>query len=136
MIKTADEFVKLLDANDRRAVYEEAPGDVWDELVDSRPELRVWVVRNKTVPLGLLRRLADDPDPLVRHAVAMKRKCDQPLLEKLARDICDLVRMRVAWNAKTTAATLKVLANDRDPNVAEAAKQRLDCIANGETDGF
>lgn len=78
MIRSADEFLALRYSDDKeqydRAAHEEAPIEVWRELVDSYPESRFWVAHNKSVPLDILRMLATDIDPHVRGMVAGKRK--------------------------------------------------------------
>lgn len=81
MISSAQEFLGLRFSEDpelyNRAAHEEAPEDVWLELVEEYPESRFWVAQNKTVPLTVLKRLASDDDSRVRGMVAMKRKLDE-----------------------------------------------------------
>lgn len=125
MIATAEEFVQLRNANDPRADQDEAPEAVWMNVLRAYPDMKEWVVRNKSVPMSVLRLLAKDPDFRVRHAVASKRKCDADLLAFLAQDKCQGVRFRVACNAKTPEHILKILASDKHKDVADAAKGRL-----------
>ncbi len=92
MIQTAAEFIELRSRNDLRASSDSAPDNVWLEIVQAHPEMKEWVVNNKTVPISILTLLAEDHDPHVRFCVAMKRKCPPEVLEKLARDPDEPVR--------------------------------------------
>lgn len=125
MISSAAEFVVLREKNDERAAKDTAPEGVWLEIVRTRPDMKEWVVQNKTVPTSILNLLADDPDSNIRFCVAMKRKCPPAVLEKLARDPDEQVRLRVAANAKTPASLLRLLAKDPDKDVAAAAADQL-----------
>jgi hypothetical protein len=81
LIGSADEFLALRTSDDlatqRRATVEEASDDVWFEVIDRYPDMRVWVARNKTVPHIVLDRLARDLDPSVRREVATSESCSQ-----------------------------------------------------------
>jgi hypothetical protein len=129
MIESVDEFIRLRTSDLKeeydRAAHDDAPLDVWWELVRKHPDMKVWVVRNKTVPLEILDALSSDEDRSVRFAVAMKRKASPEILERLARDPEDSVRHAVARNRKTPAHVLKTLVNDAWDTVAAAAKERL-----------
>jgi len=125
MIRTAEEFIKLRDANDPRAMHDKALKSVWLTVIKSYPEYKEWVIHNKTVPVSILRLLASDADPQVRFWVATKRKCDAKLFELLARDKDDTVRGRVAWNATTPLAILEMLKDDPCEDVAEVVAGRL-----------
>ncbi len=78
MIATAEEFVALrlstVPEEYRRAAHECAVDGVWAEVIERYPELRFWVVHNKTVPIHILEQLSRDEDSSVRDAVARKRK--------------------------------------------------------------
>ncbi|MFG3096389.1 hypothetical protein [Streptomyces sp. NPDC048202] len=129
MIETADEFVRLRNSSDplecRRAVADEAPPQVWTEVVDRYPEERVAVAQNKTVPLTVLETLVDDPDARVRFMVAMKRKLSPDLLERLAHDVDESIRMRVAQHMNTSRETLESLRNDPWSEIRTAVAERL-----------
>jgi hypothetical protein len=129
VIESAEQFVSLRTSTDetlyQRAVNESATEEVWREVVASYPEMRVWVARNKTVPLDILATLAKDVDASVRHAVAMKRKCGPDILRDLAKDVDDSVRLRVALNPSTPKAVLEQLLADQWYRVAEEAQIRL-----------
>jgi hypothetical protein len=128
-IESAEQFVSLLKSTDenlyRRVANGSATEETWREVVANYPEMRVWVARNKTVPLNILATLAQDIDPSVRHAVAMKRKCGSEILQRLAKDADDSVRLRVALNPSTPKAVLEQLLADRWDRVVEEAQIRL-----------
>lgn len=129
MIMTAAEFARLRSSDDpaeyHRAAHDAAPEAVWREVIATRPDLRVWVAHNKSVPLEILRELAGDPDVDVRWTVAMKRKLDAALFERMADDPDSSVRHRIACNAKAPRSVLERLASDPLELVADAARKRL-----------
>jgi hypothetical protein len=125
MILSTDEFVQLRDRNNERATRDCAPECVWLEIIAQHPEMKKWVVHNKTVPQSVLEMLADDPEPEIRFAVAMKRKTPSGLLEKPARDRDESVRLQVARNPKTPVHVLSLLTEDPSVHVAEIAAARL-----------
>lgn len=129
MIESAEEFVALrtseIRADYTRAAHDTAPIAIWHDIITRYPEMKGWVAYNKTVPLSILRILANDPDPKVRFWVAMKRKLDLPLFEQLAQDPDESVRERIACNSKTPLYILKRLAQGDTPFVAEAAQERI-----------
>jgi FMN phosphatase YigB (HAD superfamily) len=129
MIRSAEEFVALRESDDpdeyRRAATDAAPEPVWWDVVERYPDMKRWVVHNKTVPDSLLRALAADPDESIRAAVARKRKCDPAVLGDLARDPDEVVRLAVATNAKTPRHVLEALQADPIARVAAAARERL-----------
>jgi hypothetical protein len=107
MILDAAEFVQLRrsdsSAEQARATNEGAEDQVWRDVIASHPDLKIWVARNKTVSLPILRTLATDPDPKVRREVAGKRKLDQPLFVALAADPDEGVRFAILNNGKCPA---------------------------------
>ena len=125
MITSAEEFVRLRTSEARedyrRAATENAPLDVWLQVVATHPEMRFWVAQNKTVPRAVLELLAADPEVRVREMVARKRSAGEALLTRLATDPQPSVRRAVAGNPKAPAAALTQLRNDPDENVARAA---------------
>lgn len=129
VISSADEFLRLYRSSNpehyRRAVFDEAPENVWMDVVHFHPEERVGVVRNKTIPLAVLEVLVDDPDPRVRYAVAMKRKLTPPLLDRLARDVDEGVRMMVALHKNSSKETLESLICDPWCEIRAAVQNRL-----------
>jgi len=129
MIESSEEFIRLRKSSDpleyQRAANDNAPLDVWREIVDRYPEMRIWVIHNKTIPVEILTSLFGDEDPLVREAVARKRKCPEGILFALATDPDVRVRQAVAYNAKASSNILAILSEDSSPNVATQAKSRL-----------
>jgi hypothetical protein len=135
VITSEAEFIRLRESESpeeyRRAVYEEAPLEVWLSLVESSPSMRVWVAQNKTVPLQVLEILARDADARVRSMVASKRKLTPQLQLVLAADLDDGVRARLAHNAKATLDALQRIA-DGEPGVATRVAMRKLGIAASE----
>jgi hypothetical protein len=129
MITSAEEFLELRTSDDPglylRAANDTAPEDVWLDVIARYPEMRKWVAHNKTVPLSILRLLAEDPDPAVRSMVAMKRKLDRSLFERLAEDADGGVRLAVVRNPKTPASVLALLTQDGWAEIADVARDRL-----------
>jgi len=129
MIHSAEEFARLrrseLPEEYNRAGSEEAPLDVWLEVLEQFPNLREWVVLNKTVPISILERLARDSDPSVRATVASKRKLTEELQVLLAQDSDASVRHRLACNAKCSTEVRRQLANDPELFVRSAALKKL-----------
>jgi hypothetical protein len=76
MIRSAEEFRRLRESDNPdeywRAAHEEAPLDVWLEVIRRWPDMRFWVAHNKTVPLSVLEVLVNDPDEKVRDMVLRK----------------------------------------------------------------
>jgi hypothetical protein len=107
MIRDATEFVGLRMSSDlaeqARATHDAADDEVWRDVIVHHPDLKIWVVRNKTVSLAILRMLAIDPDPRVRREVARKRKLDDALFAALAADTDEAVRFTLLTNSKCPA---------------------------------
>lgn len=135
MISSAEEFVALRTSEDRelytRAAHDFASEEVWLEVIDKYPDMKKWVVHNKTVPVSILERLVTDPDPSVRYAVASKRKASQVILEQLTRDPDESIRLAVACNPKAPLLVLQALVNDPWERVAEEARKRIEQRGQG-----
>jgi len=135
MIVSAEAFVRLRTSQDpadqRRATHEPAELGVWLEVIDRHPEMKSWVVHNKTVPLEVLCILADDQDPRIRRDVLRKNKVlsrnkiDRPLVEKFARDPDEEVRADLAENRDVPRDILERLAEDLSSWVYVKARERL-----------
>ena len=129
LIESAIEFAGLRlseDARDNdRAVNEEAPLEVWLEVIEGYPDLRRWVAGNKTVPIPVLERLAEDADPIVRWTVASKRSAPSHVLDGLAHDGDESVRVRVARNRAVSVGTLRALAHDESWVVRGVGQEAL-----------
>ncbi|MET8853864.1 hypothetical protein [Amycolatopsis sp. NPDC004625] len=129
-IRSAAEFISLRDSEDpelyRRAAHDDAPIDVWRDLVDHYAGYRKWVAHNKTVPADILHVLATDEDQEVRFFVAMKRRLPLEILDTLSRDTDDGIRLRVARNKTTSQEILWRLAKDPSKSVRDAVHDRLE----------
>jgi hypothetical protein len=115
MIESAEQFVFLRTSEDveayQKAVNDEAAGETWREVIEKYPDMRVWVARNKTIPLSILEILSHDESADVRYAVAMKRKSNLDILQRLSQDPDESVKLRVALNPKTPKIVLEQLVN-------------------------
>ena len=129
MINSAEDFLRLRKSADpalsERADKDEASVDVWRDIIERFPEMRLWVAYNKTVPLEVLEVLAKDRDPRVRLMVAAKNKLTADILETLAIDPDDAVRMRVARHKHTSREILEKLRNDPWEDVRAVVSARL-----------
>lgn len=76
MIGSAEEFRRLRESEKPdeygRATHDEAPVEVWLEVIRRWPDMRFWVAQNKTVPVPVLEVLVNDPDEKVRDMVLRK----------------------------------------------------------------
>lgn len=130
MIESAEQFRLLreseLAVEYDRARQDEAPLEVWLDIIERMPDMRFWVAYNKTVPISVLECLADDIDPRVREMVARKRKIPESLQIKLATDSDSAVRCALATNAKLSPLSLAILADDLDEMVTVVLQKRLD----------
>jgi chromatin segregation and condensation protein Rec8/ScpA/Scc1 (kleisin family) len=128
MIESAEEFARLRLSSTKeeydRAAHEEAPVEVWIDVIENYPELRQWVAHNKTIPLEILECLVKN-HPEVNSFVADKRKLSPELFDILSRDENYLVRERIAINAKTPIHILERLSKDFAEDVAQAARYNL-----------
>ena len=124
-ITTAEEFVELRTADDPRASYDDAPIEVWHDVIERYPDMHHWVAYNKTVPIEILEVLAGSTDARVRLMVAMKRKATPTILERLATDEDDSVRAAVARHRATPRAVLEALLDDEWDEVRDLARERL-----------
>jgi hypothetical protein len=129
MIDSAEEFVRLRSCENPdeylRAAWEEAPLEVWFEVIEKYPDMRFWVAQNKTVTLEVLEILSDDPCWRVRHMVASKNKISEKIQLKLAKDCNPSVRQRIVFNKKATLAALQMLSLDEDEEIKDKAVKRI-----------
>jgi hypothetical protein len=129
MIRSAEEFIQLRASREPseylRAAHDEAPLEVWRDIVRRHPDMRSWVAHNKTVPVEILAVLARDPSPDVRCSVAMKNKLPSDVMLELAGDEDESVRERIAYNKNAPVPILRKLAVDKVHRVAEIAQSRL-----------
>ena len=129
MISSAEEFLALMRSDDpedyHRFRNDSAPLNVWEELITKYSLANEWVALNKTSPVEILARLADDPRVLVRAQVASVRRITEDTQEKLAHDSDASVRNSLANNAKAARRILELLAEDPQEFVRNSARKRL-----------
>jgi hypothetical protein len=129
LINSAEEFVRLRLSDNQdeylRAAWDEAPIEVWLDIIDNYPDMRFWVAQNKMVPAEVLEILAEDPSDRVRFMVASKNKLPERLQLKMALDNDSSIRMRIAMNKKVTHSVLIILKEDRDEEIRQKAIERL-----------
>lgn len=118
MISSAEEFKKLreslVEEEYHRAAHEEASDLVWFDVIRKFPEMKCWVVRNKTVPMTVLEVLANDQDAAVRSDVASKRKLSRDLFVLLSKDEDVSVLYSLAGNAKIPRDIFESLEKTED----------------------
>ena len=129
MITSAAEFYRLRESENpeeyHRAAHEEAPVEVWMDVIEQRPEMRFWAAQNKTVPVQVLEILASDDDTKVRDMVARKRKITEEIALLLASDADETVRAALARNRKLPKSALSKLQRDKSSLVLEALETRM-----------
>lgn len=129
-IETAEEFIHLRMSSkageyDRAARAPAATEAVWWDVIRFYPNMRAWVIHNKTVPTVVLEALSTDADEHVRSAVGEKRKLPDHLFLKFARDPAALVRRSILNNKNAPDAALTVLRDDPNPDIARCATALL-----------
>lgn len=129
MITSAEEFYRLrtseIEEEYNRAAQDDAPLNIWLEIIEKFPDMRQWVAHNKTVPIEILEILSTDADANVRSTVAMKRKLPEQIQLLLTRDKDESVRYSLACNAKATLKVLNILSKDPELFIRERASKRL-----------
>ncbi|MFF4834317.1 hypothetical protein [Streptomyces sp. NPDC001315] len=130
MIESAEEFVRLRMSGDSadflRIKQEDAPLDVWLDLVRDHPDMRFWVTFNRHVPPEVLRLLVDDEDWRVRANIAGRKGVPQDILETLSRDDHDAVVSSTASNPGTSTAALTRLSRHPWEDVRKRAREQLE----------
>ncbi|MFS0554497.1 hypothetical protein [Brevibacillus sp. 179-C9.3 HS] len=129
MITSAEEFVRLRTIENPeeylRAAWDDAPLDVWHEIIRNYPDMSFWVAQNKSVPVEILNILASHPEESVRSMVASKNKLPEELQNKLASDPEFFVRQRIAYNKKATFKALQILSQDNNAKLRTHALKRI-----------
>lgn len=112
MIHSAEEF-KYLRTSDiieeyNRAAHDEATIEVWFEVIEKYPELKEWVIHNKTIQHEVLEFLVNDVDEAIRSSIARKRKImNTKIFDILAEDPSENVRYSLACNTKNKLSDLQ-----------------------------
>jgi len=134
MIETIEQFLNLLNSTTieeyRRVCLENISESVALDIIKHYPDFIVWIIRNKTVSLNILRGLVTYPDAAIRTEIARKRKLDQDLFEKLSQDDDETVRYTIACNPKTPYFILQKLLNDPIPFVSNIAIEQIKMRGN------
>ena len=129
MIHSAEEFVELRQSENPekylRAANEEATEATWLQIIHQYPEMAIWVVQNKTIPLSILERLANNISIEVRRAIAMKNKLSPSLYDALSKDVEESIRERIVYNKNTPGDILSRLAQDPVQRISDHALERL-----------
>ncbi|WP_449567207.1 hypothetical protein [Lelliottia nimipressuralis] len=119
MINSPEEFIKLRNSNIpaeyNRAKIEDASIDVWFDLIQTYPDMRVWVARNKTIPRDIIVCLSKDSDPIVRHAICSKYPVDTDIYLLFSQDPDEGIRSRLTFNKKLPLSILKEMS-ENDPS--------------------
>ncbi|MFD2329492.1 hypothetical protein ACFSR7_09595 [Cohnella sp. GCM10020058] len=130
MINSAEEFVRLRSSEKKdeylKAAWDEAPVEVWLEVINRYPDMRKWVAHNKSIPVVIMEILAVDVDERVRFTVATKNRLPEDVQLILARDTSESVRQRIVYNKKATLKVLSILLNDDNEEIRSLAKNRMD----------
>lgn len=129
MITSAEEFVQLRTsvnpAHYVRAANEAAPVTVWYAIIQKYPEMKPWVIHNKTIPLEILDHLTNDADEHVRSDIARKRKIiGTPVFAKLAQDPNEQVRRALLMNTKLTLELIQQIKISDSKWLQEMYKKR------------
>ena len=129
MITSASEFYRLRESDNPeeyyRAAHEEAAIEVWMQIIQARPDMRLWVAHNKTVPISILEILARDEDANVRDMVARKHKITEAIALTLADDPDETVRAALAHNVKLPESARVKLQGDSSPLVLAALNKQF-----------
>jgi len=116
MIKDADEFYRLrnseLPEEYNRAANELAELETWLDVIEKYPDMKVWVIQNKTIQIEILEKLIKDVDPKVRSAIARKRKINDMIFKLLANDTDENVKYSLICNTKIGLEYLKNISID------------------------
>lgn len=130
MINSAEEFVRLRLSENMdeylKAAWDDAPFEVWLEVIRKYPEMSEWVAHNKSIPVEIMEILADDTNERVGFNVATKNRLPEHLQLKLAKDSDCSVRQRIVYNKKATYQVISLLLNDLDDDIRTSAKKRID----------
>ena len=90
--------------------------------VDPEPLVRLQVARGIGCPAELLRRFAADPDAAVRHSAANHPRCPPQALERLAGDPNIDIRRKIACREDCPPRVVVLLADDSDVVARRASR--------------
>lgn len=119
MINSPEEFIELrnsdIPAEYNRAKIEGASIEVWFDLIERYPDMRVWVARNKTIPREIIACLSKGSNPIVRHAICSKHPLDTDKYLLFSQHPDESVRSRLTFNKKLPLSILKEMS-EKDPS--------------------
>lgn len=126
MIGSVEEFARLCDSGQEedylRAIEDQAPTFVWEEIVRKRPDLAEIVASSASVPDSVLEIIALTSPWRARYTVAILPRTPAHVLVKLAKDGDSRVRRAVVGNEGLPLKILGQLRNDDNPEIAAAAQ--------------
>lgn len=125
-IQSLNDFISMINHNDKSITMASASEDVWYEILSKRPDLSADIAMNKCLPSNIIDLLIDNPTERVRSIVAMKRSLTVNQFFKLGVDPAETVRARIACNKKTPIELLVQLSNDDSSNVSLSANKQLE----------
>ena len=129
MISSVEEFLRLIESEDgeerRRAAWEGASTELWNELIEKHPESRFWAAHNRTVPIEVMWALARDSEWRVRGRIANKNSCPPEILEELADDTDEAVVSTVSGHPNTPTRALKRLLEHPWAKIRDNALRQL-----------
>jgi hypothetical protein len=92
-------------------------------LAEGPVEVQAGVAQNPATPPGVLGRLAEHPEALIRSATATNPRPPLRVIHALAQDPDPVVRRHVARNPRVPYAVLNALTHDPDPEVRRTAER-------------
>ncbi|MFK0313325.1 hypothetical protein ACIQUF_19095 [Pseudomonas sp. NPDC090233] len=133
MITNAIEFKEICEGgSNTNFAHQQAPEEIWLEILNRYPELDTAVASNKTIPDSIIELLSISDDVNVRWRIALKRRLSRSAFDRLAIDKDASVRQRIACNPKVPIDILRQLTQDDDEMVADSAKKKLAKLPSSE----
>jgi len=134
MISSAEEFKRLRTSENleeqQLSAIESADIKVWYDVIQKFPELKKWVVQNKTIQIEVLEHLVSDKDDKVRYAIARKRKINNRIFDILKSDSDESVRHALICNTKLTLDLKKKIKTDDSDWLRNELNEKIKTGAN------
>jgi len=125
MIVSAIDFIRMCSSNDpdevNQTLWDEAPIDVWKEIIVRHPDKCIDVAQNRTIQDDIIKMLSLCADVNVRTLIAEKGNSPIDVLTSLSKDADERVRRKVAANRKTPIGILEYLVADPVESVSSVA---------------
>lgn len=129
MIETADEFARLRNSDQideqTRATHDSADINVWLDVINKFPDLKTWIIHNKTIQIEILELLSTDKNSEVRSAVARKRKINDKIFQALSADHDENVRFALICNTNLSVDKIKTIKVDDSNWLTQQLTDRL-----------